>query len=102
MRYPFRTSAGPLVAVTLAAALAVAGCSSSGTSGSASGAAGGNFVIGMTSDPNTLLPWKATQFQAVNILQNVYGTLTEFDKDLNVVPGLAKAWDPRPTARRSP
>ena len=48
----------------------------------------------MTSDPNTLLPWKATQFQAVNILQNVYGTLTEFDKDLNVVPGLAQSWDP--------
>ena len=51
----------------------------------AAGAPGGNLVVGMTSDPNTLLPWKATQFQAVNILQNVYGTLTEFDKDLNVV-----------------
>ena len=76
----------------------VAGCSSgtpspSETTGGA-GAPGGNLVIGMTSDPNTLLPWKATQFQAVNILQNVYGTLTEFDKDLNVVPGLAQSWDP--------
>ncbi len=94
MRYPFRTSGGPLVAVTLAAALAVAGCSSSGTSGAASGAAGGTLVVGVTSDPDTLFPWKATQFQAVNVLQNVYGTLTEFDKDLKVVPGLAKEWKP--------
>ena len=28
------------------------------------------------------------------MLQNVYGTLTEFDKDLNVVPGLAQSWEP--------
>ena len=28
------------------------------------------------------------------MLQNVYGTLTEFDEDLNVVPGLAQSWDP--------
>ena len=47
----------------------------------------------MTSDPDTLFPWKATQFQAVNVLQIVYGTLTEFDQDLNVVPGLAESWE---------
>jgi peptide/nickel transport system substrate-binding protein len=51
------------------------------------------LVVGVTSDPDTLFPWKATQFQAVNVLQNVYGTLTEFDQDLNVVPGLATSWD---------
>lgn len=56
-------------------------------------AAGGNLVVGVTSDPNTLDPWKATQFQAVAVLQTLYGTLTEFDKDLNVVPGLATSWD---------
>ena len=88
-----------LVGVTVgAAALAlVAACTGTPTPSETTGAAGapgGNLVIGMTSDPNTLLPWKATQFQAVNILQNVYGTLTEFDKDLNVVPGLAQSWDP--------
>lgn len=55
--------------------------------------AGGELVVGVTSDPDTLFPWKATQFQAVNVLQNVYGTLTEFDQDLNVVPGLAESWD---------
>ncbi len=90
-----RTLAG--VTAGAAALVLAAGCTGTPTStetSGAPGAPGGNLVIGMTSDPNTLLPWKATQFQAVNILQNVYGTLTEFDKDLNVVPGLAQSWDP--------
>ena len=54
---------------------------------------GGALVFGVTSDPDTLFPWKATQFQAVAVLQTLYGTLTEFDKDLGVVPGLAESWD---------
>jgi len=86
--------------LALAFALAVSGCSTAPTpsgsasaSGSAPAAAGGTLVVGVTSDPDTLFPWKATQFQAVNVLQTIYGTLTEFDKDLNVVPGLAESWD---------
>ncbi|MDR1078460.1 MAG: ABC transporter substrate-binding protein [Propionibacteriaceae bacterium] len=51
------------------------------------------LVVGTTSDPDTLFPWKATQFFAVNVAQNLYGTLTEFDADLNVVPGLAQSWE---------
>lgn len=70
--------------------------SSAGAPSATSGAAGGNLVVGVTSDPNTLDPWKATQFQAVAVLQTLYGTLTEFDKDLNVVPGLASSWDVSP------
>ena len=54
--------------------------------------AGGTLVAGITSDPDTLYPWKATQFQAVGILTTIYGTLTELDKDLNVVPGIAESW----------
>ncbi|WP_240759125.1 ABC transporter substrate-binding protein, partial [Phytoactinopolyspora endophytica] len=54
---------------------------------------GGDLVIGVTSDPDTLYPWRATQFQAVNILGNIYGTLTELDENLEVVPGLAESWD---------
>ncbi|MCG5212828.1 ABC transporter substrate-binding protein [Streptosporangium soli] len=81
------------VAVTLS--IALTGCSSSSgpaAPAATTGAAGGTLVVGVTSDPDTLFPWKATQFQAVNVLQNIYGTLTEFDKDLNVVPGLAESW----------
>ncbi|MEU8247792.1 ABC transporter substrate-binding protein [Nonomuraea sp. NPDC048916] len=93
-------SRGTLSAFGIAAALSIALTSCSSSSGTetgtdapgATGAAGGNLVVGVTSDPDTLFPWKATQFQAVNVLQNIYGTLTEFDKDLNVVPGLAESW----------
>lgn len=89
---------GALSAVGIAAALSLALTSCSSSSGPAPGAAasgqgGGALVVGVTSDPDTLFPWKATQFTAVNVLQNLYGTLTEFDKDLNVVPGLAESWE---------
>lgn len=56
-------------------------------------ASGGSLVVGVTSDADTLFPWKATQFQSINVVQNLYGTLTEFDADLNVVPGLAESWE---------
>lgn len=55
--------------------------------------AGGDLVVGVTSDPDTLFPWKATQFQAVAVLQTLYGTLTEYDADLQVAPGLAETWE---------
>ncbi|MEV0388383.1 ABC transporter substrate-binding protein [Nonomuraea sp. NPDC050643] len=88
---------GAVSAAGIAAALSLAltGCSSSsGPAAPKTGTGtGGALVVGVTSDPDTLFPWKATQFQAVNVLQNLYGTLTEFDKDLNVVPGLAESWE---------
>lgn len=58
-----------------------------------SAAAGGNLVVGVTSDPDTLFPWKATQFQAVAALGTIYGTLTELNETLDVVPGLAESWE---------
>ncbi len=73
------------------AALVLSGCSS-GTSGSDTEATGRGLIVGVPTDVDTLLPWKATQFQAINVLQNTYGTLTEFDAELNVVPGLAESW----------
>jgi peptide/nickel transport system substrate-binding protein len=96
MAHGSRTARGWLMATgtAVALALAVSGCTSGAPSSTSSAAAStdGDLVMGITTDPNTLFPWKATQFQAVNILQNIYGTLTEFDKDLNVVPGLATEW----------
>ncbi|MFG1710540.1 ABC transporter substrate-binding protein [Nonomuraea sp. M3C6] len=84
---------GAAAALTVALTGALTGCSSSSQPAAGAGAqSGGTLVVGVTSDPDTLFPWKATQFQAVNVLQNLYGTLTEFDKDLNVVPGLAESW----------
>ncbi|MDP9027194.1 MAG: ABC transporter substrate-binding protein [Actinomycetota bacterium] len=81
--------------IVTAVAIAVVGCSATSTpSASPSAKTGGSLVIGITTDVVTLDPWKATQFQDVyDVLPNIYGTLTEFDKNLNVVPGLAKSWD---------
>jgi peptide/nickel transport system substrate-binding protein len=56
-------------------------------------ASGGTLVAAITSDINQMSPWKATQFQAVAVLGLIYGTLTELDQNLNVVPGLAQSWE---------
>jgi peptide/nickel transport system substrate-binding protein len=97
-----------LIALLTAPIILLAGCSTtepsdpttdSAASNSATDASkaaptgGGTLVIGVTSEADTLYPWKATQFQAVNVMQTMYGTLTEFDADLNVVPGLAESWN---------
>lgn len=97
--------AGRLAAAALASslALAAAGCTDAptqtGQTTRPAGAQGGTAVVGVTTDPDTLFPWKATQFQAVNVLQNLYGTLTEFDQNLKVVPGLAESWTPSDEGR---
>lgn len=81
-------------ALSLAALTACGGSGDGDSDGSGAGAGtGGNLVIGVTTDADTLLPWTATQFQAINVLQNIYGTLTEYDEELNVVPGLAESWE---------
>jgi peptide/nickel transport system substrate-binding protein len=86
----------------LGVGLALTACSSPGGTGatstapSASASAAGNanatLVVGITTDPNNLNPWLATQFQAVNVLETMYNSLTQFDKDLKVVPSLAESW----------
>jgi peptide/nickel transport system substrate-binding protein len=82
-----------------ALAVTLSGCSGAGGqagstngAGGSGGASGGTLVVGITSDPDTLFPWKATQFQAVNMLGLVYGTLTELTDKLEVAPGLAEKW----------
>jgi peptide/nickel transport system substrate-binding protein len=81
----------PIGAVVVAAAVLLTACSGGGGSPEGGGAPRG-LVVGATSDPDTLFPWKATQFQAVHVLEQLYGTLTELDANLDVVPGLAESW----------
>jgi peptide/nickel transport system substrate-binding protein len=92
-----RIGRAAVLAVAASMLLAAAGCGSNEpttnpTDSTSASASGGALVVGVTSEADTLFPWKATQFQAVNVMQTMYGTLTEFDKDLNVVPGLAESW----------
>lgn len=79
------------VPVAVAVVLLLAACSGGGA-GTSGAAAPGRLVVGATSDPDTLFPWKATQFQAVNVVEQLYGTLTELDDGLEVAPGLAESW----------
>lgn len=104
-----RTHARGLIwatATLAAASLVMAGCSSGSDADDDStasseepseseeaGTAGGDLVVGITADPDNLFPWTATQFQSINVVENIYGTLTEFDEELNVVPGLAESWE---------
>lgn len=89
-----RASAAALAATSLVLAACTGGGDDGGDDGATNGdGAGGALVVGVTSDPDTLFPWKATQFQAIDVLTNLYGTLTELDADLEVVPGLAEEWD---------
>ncbi|GAA0897255.1 ABC transporter substrate-binding protein [Pseudonocardia zijingensis] len=83
---------GRLGAVVVAGAVLLAACSGGGD-GASSGGEPRGLVVGATSDPDTLFPWKATQFQAVQVLEQLYGTLTELDENLEVVPGLAESWE---------
>lgn len=85
-------AAFPAASVLTIGALALTACATPSDPGT-SATTGGTLVVGITADPDTLFPWKATQFQAINVLQNIYGTLTQFDAELNVVPGLAEAWE---------
>lgn len=103
MSHTLRSGRGAIsvVGVVGIVSLVLSGCSNASTTEADTATVsdakpGGALVIGVTSDPDTLFPWKATQFQAVNVLQTIYGTLTEFDQDLNVVPGLAESWDASP------
>ncbi|MDR1393317.1 MAG: ABC transporter substrate-binding protein [Bifidobacteriaceae bacterium] len=88
----------PAAVAAIGALAVLAGCSGTPSSTNSSTpppgtSSGGNLVIGVTSDVDTLFPWKATQFNTVNVMQVLYGTLTEYDQDLNVVPGIAETWD---------
>jgi peptide/nickel transport system substrate-binding protein len=56
-------------------------------------ATGGTLVVGITSDVNQMFPWKATQFQAISVLGNIYDSLTGLDENLDVVPAIAESWD---------
>lgn len=89
-----RARGAAATALVASASLVLAACSGGddGPEGDTA-AGGGTVVVGVTSGPDTLFPWKATQFQAIDVAQTMYGTLTELDEELEVVPGLAESWE---------
>lgn len=60
--------------------------------------AGGSLVAGITGQPDTLDPHKATIYSSLQIYDNIYSKLINVDADLNFIPALAASWtNPSPT-----
>ena len=85
-----RRGAVLVVATTLAASLALAGCAPTAPP---TATTGGTVVVGLPVDPDTLVPWKALKINTVKVVGLLYSTLTEYDATMKVQPGLAKSWD---------
>lgn len=86
-----------VLALVSVGSLALTACGGGGDApDSGSGPDGGvpqEIVIGMSADVDNLNPWTATHYSSVEILTLLYGTLTELDESLEVVPGLAEDWE---------
>jgi oligopeptide transport system substrate-binding protein len=53
---------------------------------------GGAYRRPLEFNPRTLDPALATDLYAVTVIQQIFDGLTQFDKDLNVIPAIAKSW----------
>ncbi len=53
---------------------------------------GGVYRRALESNPKTLDPALSTDIYAVTVIQQVFDGLVQFDKNLNVVPAIAKSW----------
>lgn len=53
---------------------------------------GGKYNIPLPGEPNSLDPAFITDIYAVNVANNLFDGLVEYDKDLNLVPAIADIW----------
>lgn len=97
MAHPVRPGASSLAKASVLAAvsaLMVASCTVGPESGGGGNdASSQDLVVGVTADVDNLFPWTATQFQSIDVLTQVYSSLTQFDAELEVVPSLAEEWE---------
>lgn len=54
---------------------------------------GGVFQGRVKADPPTLDPAMATDTTSSRVIRNIFDGLVQFDKDLNVIPAIAKSWN---------
>src|SRR5690625_1304004 len=54
---------------------------------------GGTLIVGLADDPPELDPHLTSSNASRTVLHNIFATLVEIDEDLQVVPGIAHAWD---------
>ncbi len=88
------------IAIGLALLLAACGGQGASTVPSASGgpsqpalATDQVIHLDLGGEPPSLDPTQATDSQSITVLRSITATLAYFDKDLNVIPWLAKSWD---------
>jgi len=67
-------------------------CSSHAASAPGAERHGGDYRVPLASEPISLDPAFITDIYSVNVAMNLFDGLVEFDKDLNVVPAIAKVW----------
>ncbi|WP_373500429.1 ABC transporter substrate-binding protein [Desulfococcus sp.] len=53
---------------------------------------GGKYNIPLSGEPSSLDPAYITDIYAVNVANNLFDGLVEYDKDLNIVPAIADIW----------
>ncbi|WP_291381244.1 ABC transporter substrate-binding protein [Demequina sp.] len=90
-----------IIAVTTAAVLTLAGCSSGesvdlgdGTSDATSAPASSDtLVAAIGGEPDQLDPHITSAYFSFEVLENVYDTLVEPDDSLEMQPALAESWD---------
>ncbi|MBL8093894.1 MAG: hypothetical protein JNL73_06960, partial [Anaerolineales bacterium] len=58
----------------------------------ASPKSGGTLIAARAADMTGLDPHKQTAFSSFRVLEHIYEPLLNLDKDMNVVPNLAKSW----------
>ncbi|AGB40434.1 ABC-type dipeptide transport system, periplasmic component [Halobacteroides halobius DSM 5150] len=54
---------------------------------------GGTFKGRLASDPPTLDPAHATDTTSSRVIRNIFDGLVQYNKDLEIVPAIAKSWD---------
>ncbi len=57
-----------------------------------SGVYGGSYRIPLPSEPITLDPAVYSDIYSFNVAQNIFDGLVEFDRDLRVIPSIARRW----------
>src|SRR4051812_32072915 len=82
------------LAGTVAAALAITGCTSSKSSSSSSGklATGGTFTLLAADDPGSLNPFANIQTPGVSMFKYIYSYLLSIDSSGKLVPELSTSW----------
>lgn len=84
--HPILISAGFLLLLSVASGLAPA------IADQTQNRYGGKYNVALSSEPESLDPAFITGIYAVTVANNLYDGLVEFDKDLNIVPAIAKMW----------